>query len=354
MSELIAFTVAGLTFLASGFKIIGSALVGDINLGFGSKDDKTKTIEVDQKRFKDIKNKTKGNSNSWDKNKMYDDDVISVNKDNRTVTKNLRYSIKNTEWLLLIGGILGIFILSYMYMTDGEFRQALKGGAVSVGKKVKDVVFSKKYSNVKIIILGLIIAFLLIYIYSYLFKGVDSILLVKDCNAKTETKNVNGSKIRLPKEGLQWSYNMWVYITNWEYKYDERKDFFVKDGHIKMSLGEKNPTLHINVTTDSGNEDINVEKICKENNLCTDGLNIEKWNMITLTVNNKNVRFYHNGKLIIGKKLKGLPVLGDSDIKIGNESFDGKIKNARYYKRVLSDSEITRMSKKNPESLFRF
>jgi len=356
MSELLSFVIAGFTLLSSGVKIIGNTITGKSNLAlnydFGLGDDK-KRIEVDEKRFEQIKKNTKGNSNSWNKNKMYDDKVVLINKDNR-VTKSARYSVKNTEWLLIIGGVLGIFILSYMYMTDGEFRKALKGGAASVGKKIKDTIFSKKHAKIKFIVLGLIIAILLIILYLKLFKGVDHVLLIKDCSAKDETIKVDGSKIKLPKEGLQWSYNMWLYIKNWEHNYGNKKTFFNKENNLKMSLGEKNPTLHLTLTTDNSNEDINVEKICKENNLCTDGLNIEKWNMITLTVNNKNVRFYHNGKLIIGRKLKGLPILGDSDIKIGNESFDGIVKNAKYYKRVLSDSEIEGMSRKNPEGLFNF
>ena len=60
MSGIIAFTVAGLTFLASGFKIIGNALVGDLlnpNIGLGNLDGGKRQIEVDDKKFENIKKK---------------------------------------------------------------------------------------------------------------------------------------------------------------------------------------------------------------------------------------------------------------------------------------------------------
>ena len=277
MSELLSFVIAGFTFLSSGIKIIGNTITGKSNLAlnydFGISDDKKKEVEVDAKEFERIKKDTKGNSNSWDKNVIHEDNLVVIPELSR-VSNSARYSVKKTEWLLLIGGLLGIFILSYMYMTDGEFRKSLKGGALTVGKKIKDTIFSKKYPKIKLIALGIVVSVILILLYLRLFKGVDHVLLVKNCNAKTDTIKVDGSKIKLPKEGLRWSYNMWVYIINWEHNYGQKKTFFNKDNHLKMSLGEKNPTLHLTLTTDNGNEEINVEKICKDNDLCTDGLNI--------------------------------------------------------------------------------
>ena len=87
--------------------------------------------------------------------------------------------------------------------------------------------------------------------------------------------------------------------------------------------------------------------------MCTNGLDIEKWNMITVTFNNDVFKFYHNGKLIFGRKLSGLPVFSDgSELTVGkinkDSTFHGSISDLQYFKKTLSDSEIRNLYSRKP------
>ena len=145
-----------------------------------------------------------------------------------------------------------------------------------------------------------------------------------------------------------------MYINDWEYNINKEKLYFEKKNSLKMSLDKNNPNVIVEVFTDSSNTDkMNISNICDENDLCTDGLDIEKWNMITITFDNNVFKFYHNGKLVLGRKLTGLPVFSDgSELTVGkinkDSSFHGSVSDVRYFKKTLSDSEIRGLYRNKP------
>ena len=98
---------------------------------------------------------------------------------------------------------------------------------------------------------------------------------------------------------------------------------------------------------------MNITSICDKNDLCTDGLDLEKWNMVTVTFNNEVFKFYHNGKLVFGRKLSGLPVFSKgSELTVGkinkDSTFHGKISDVRYFDKTLSNSEISKLYSNKP------
>lgn len=265
-----------------------------------------------------------------------------------------RISADNTRLMLYTIAGLGITVGVLLYILNSKFRQdvhrELRGGA-----QILSIFKNKRFLKIFTAIVVPIILIGLIYLYIHLNYGVNQVLLIRDCTPKNQTVEVDVDKISLPKNGVNWSYNMWIYIQDWAYNNGKQKTFLYKPNSMKMQLGAETPTVKLDIYTDTGKyETIEISKFCEENDLCADGLDIERWNMITVTINSKNIRFYHNGKLILGKKLDGLPKLGDKVMTVGKGagegSFDGRVTNLKFIKHTLDQGEIDRLYREKPGS----
>lgn len=299
---------------------------------------------IDAEKSAELKQAT---SNDWSKNPVIEDPFYYKQVGNK------RLSSDNTKLMLYTLAVLGITIGVLLYVLNGNFRksvhQELRGGAQILS------IFKNKWFLM--ILLGLIISGL-IYLYFHLNYGVNQMLLIRDCTPRNQTVEVDVGKISLPKDGVNWSYNMWIYIQDWAFNNGNPKVFLSKPNSMKMQLGAETPTVKLDIYTDNNKyESIEISKFCEENDLCADGLDIERWNMITVTVNSKNIRFYHNGKLILGKKLDGLPKLGDSVLTVGKgagsdkRAFHGRITNLKFVKHTLDQGEINKLYREKPDSV---
>lgn len=302
---------------------------------------------IDEENNIEIKKVT---SNDWSKNPVIEDPFFY-----KKIGKQ-RISTDNTRLMLLTIASLGITVGVLLYILNREFRnnvnRELRGGA-----QILNIFSNKKFLKIFGTIVIPVILVLLIYLYIHMNYGVNHILLVRDCTPKNQTIEVDVDKIALPKDGINWSYNMWIYIQDWAYNNGTPKIFLSKPNSMKMELGAEVPSIKLDIYTDSNKyEGIEISKFCEDNDLCADGLDIERWNMITVTVNGKNIRFYHNGKLILGKKLNGLPKLGDSVMKVGKgagsdkKSFHGRITDLKFVKKTLDQGDVDRLYRSKPDS----
>lgn len=302
---------------------------------------------IDANKSAELKQVT---SNDWSKNPVKEDPFFyKQNGINRL-------SPDNTKIMLYTLAVLGITIGVLLYILNSQFRKSvhreLRGGA-----QILSIFKNKRFLKIFTAIVVPIILIGLIYLYIHLNYGVNQVLLIRDCTPRNQTVEVDVEKISLPKDGVNWSYNMWIYIQDWAYNNGNHKVFLYKPNSMKMQLGAETPTVKLDIYTDSDKyESIEISKFCEENDLCADGLDIERWNMITVTVNSKNIRFYHNGKLILGKKLEGLPKLGDSVMTVGKgagsgNAFHGRITNLKFIKHTLDQGEVDRLYREKPDSV---
>ena len=344
LAAIISFIISLFVFLWSAIKNISGLLIGFDGIKGSDIENDDDDIDISNKQASQVD--AKANSNDWNKNPVY--------KDTIRYREGKRYRFVDytkTYFLMLLSGSVAIISMISLYIMNKNFRSEFNGGGLKVFSMLGNVLKSKIFTYVSAIVVFLI----LLYIGLKVVFGVSSILLVKDCTPKSESETVESSKIKLAKDGMSWSYNMWIYIKNWEYNNGKKKVFFDKKNSIKMSLGADNPGIELVINTTNGEEVININQICSENNLCANGLDIEKWNMITVSFNNKNVRFYHNGSLIIGKELEGIPSINDSNLVVGDVvkggSFDGKISDLRYFKKMVSQSDINKLYFRKPKAV---
>jgi len=144
--------------------------------------------------------------------------------------------------------------------------------------------------NYVVIILGIIIVFLLYYIYVWM----NSAKTIKTSASLNETNPAIGS-LKDPST-LNYSYGVWLYVNTWDNSID--KNIISRSNNFTLYLDKTTPTLYCDITlTDS-----TVQKITVTNNFP-----LQKWVYIIFSSDSQIVDFYLNGKLVISQKLTNMP-----------------------------------------------
>ena len=163
-----------------------------------------------------------------------------------------------------------------------------------------------------IIILGIIIVFLVYYLYVNYIGATTPMTKSADLNAVQP----NITSINNPTN-LNYAYGIWVYVNSWNNNSD--KMIFGRANNIKLYLDKTTPTLNCSVKTNQGDEIV----------MITDNFPLQKWVYVIVSVDGKIVDCYINGKLIKSQKLRNETIQpGDaakSPIVFG--SFDALIAN---------------------------
>jgi hypothetical protein len=141
-----------------------------------------------------------------------------------------------------------------------------------------------------VIILGIIIVFLIYYLYVNYLGAEKPITKKADLNASQP----NVTAINNPAN-LNYSYGLWLYVNSWNNNSD--KFIFSRSNNIQLYLDKTIPTLKCNINTTQGNETI----------LITDNFPLQKWVYIIVSVDGKIIDCYINGKLIKSQKIKNEP-----------------------------------------------
>jgi len=137
-----------------------------------------------------------------------------------------------------------------------------------------------------IIILGIIIVFLVYYLYVN-YIGTTS-PMTKSADLNTAQPNI--TSINNPTN-LNYAYGIWVYVNSWNNNSD--KMIFGRANNIKLYLDKNTPTLNCSVKTNQGDELV----------MITDNFPLQKWVYVIVSVDGRIVDCYINGKLIKSQKL---------------------------------------------------
>jgi hypothetical protein len=141
-----------------------------------------------------------------------------------------------------------------------------------------------------VIALGIIIAFLVYYLYVNYIGTVKSITKSADLNISQPSITT----IDKPAN-LNYSYGVWLYVNSWNNNLT--KTIFGRANNIKLYLGMNTPTLKCDISTINGTESVNI----------TDNFPLQKWVYIIVSVDGRIIDCYINGKLVRSQKLKNDP-----------------------------------------------
>ena len=189
--------------------------------------------------------------------------------------------------------------------------------------------------NYKKIALIIILILVIYYTYKYIQKNTNRpyIILNTPTNAKLQI-TVPAKKMLLsqPEKGLSFSTSLWIFIKDWEYKLNKEKVILYKGGFkLYLEKNINNLVLQMPVYDSTKKEKITYKDIP-----------VQKWLHIVITLENRFLDLWINGKLYYAKHLPNLPKLFESKDCIFTPSggFSGYLSKIQHYEYPLDRRHI--------------
>jgi hypothetical protein len=177
-------------------------------------------------------------------------------------------------------------------------------------------------------------------------KNIDEPLLIGPAvNAHTIGDKVkDGFTIKASDDGLEFSYSVWIFVHDWDYKFGEYKNIFIKGSKNTNPgagvAGSRAPGLWLYPNTNALHARIDTYNTSNEGCDLTN-IPLQKWVHLVYVLNNRTVDLYVDGKLERSCILKGVPKLNEDKLFVCTEGgFMGQISKLQYYRRALKPDEI--------------
>jgi hypothetical protein len=178
-------------------------------------------------------------------------------------------------------------------------------------------------------------------------KNIDEPLLIGPAvNAHTINSQVpDGFDIKASDDGLEFSYSVWIFVHDWDYKLGEYKNIFLKGSKTALpganTASAKAPGLWLYPNTNSLHARIDTYNSGSPEGCDLTNIPLQKWVHLVYVLNNRTVDMYVDGKLERSCILKGVPKLNEDKLHVcTNGGFMGQISKLQYYRRALKPDEI--------------
>ncbi len=157
-------------------------------------------------------------------------------------------------------------------------------------------------------------------------------------------------------EGIEFSWSVWVYIDDIEYKKGKYRHIFHKGNNELSSNGlnfpNNAPGLYLAPDNNSLVVLMNTYNEINEEIVIRD-VPLNKWVNIIIKVEDKKMNVYVNGVIARSMKLVGVPKQNYGDVFVGmNGGFSGYISNLWYYDYALGVGEIQSIASNGPSLNF--
>jgi hypothetical protein len=187
--------------------------------------------------------------------------------------------------------------------------------------------------NVYIILVSIIIIafFVILFIYyKRLYK--NAYVIINQPHNSINGKNLNNNMVTtVCNKGISWTYNFWLYIDDWNYKFGKKK-YILQSDNVSIWLDEKLPNLHI---------DINVFNKPNQSIIYKD-IPVQKWLNYALILDNRNLDLFINGYLYRSIFLQNVPeqkITTNIDL-FSNGGISGYISQFKYFSYNIDRSRV--------------
>ena len=186
----------------------------------------------------------------------------------------------------------------------------------------------------KQILLGIVVLLLLYVLYMYYFGSGAKSYLSGQRDAKTPL-NISAGKLGRGNT-TDYTFSVWIYINNWNYHLGQTKTILNRQGIDTMALGANINNITVTLATypESGST--------PQTHTCTlENVPIQAWVNVIMTLNNRSLDLYMDGKLVRTCVLPGVPLAspGTALQVTPNGGFDGYISNLQYISRAVNPRE---------------
>tara|TARA_B100000524_G_scaffold337744_2_gene228647 strand:- start:4575 stop:5195 length:621 start_codon:yes stop_codon:yes gene_type:complete len=148
-----------------------------------------------------------------------------------------------------------------------------------------------------VIILIIIIVLLIVAFILYSRYDTKYTVITKGVRKASKEMKVTSKKILIakPRYGLKSTFSFWMYINDWDYKYNKEK-IIIKKGKFELGLRKRTNNIYLQIPTINGLEIMEFKN-----------LPLQKWLHVVLIINNRDVEMWFNGELYASKFLKFIP-----------------------------------------------
>lgn len=208
--------------------------------------------------------------------------------------------------------------------------------------------------NLKNIIIGIVVVLLIYFIYIWIFGDSSRSYLLGMRDAKKKMV-IDGS--HFPKgNSADYTYSMWINVSNWNYRAGEQKAILSRrnsDGKPApyISLGANLNNIEVSLATYATKSEGGQIHTCS-----LDNIPLQAWANIIVTLNNRALDLYLDGKLVRTCVLPGVPKQSTGQHLVVCEppqggsagGFDGYISNVNYLSRPVNPREAYAIYREGP------
>lgn len=201
----------------------------------------------------------------------------------------------------------------------------------------------------KKILMGVAIVIILYLVITYIFTDSTKtdLLVMHDASAR----KVVDSEDLIGGNTANYSYSFWLYINTWDYGYGSEKVIFRRTKSDETNLIEgvldtTNNNLLIKMAYSSGDDAKPNDKIYSE--CSVSNIPLQKWTNVIVTLNNKAIDIYLDGKLVktcvlpgvqTPKPAQNLIIADKSSDDVEGTGFSGFLAKFRFYSRTINPRE---------------
>lgn len=210
---------------------------------------------------------------------------------------------------------------------------------------------------------GIVLVYLAITFYNYLRKrqGLSTLSITGDTSSGDKAPRSLDGKTKtivsageLPGgSGGEYGIQYWMYISDWDYKFSQEKEILKRVASSGSSAASPYITLHptdnslqVRVAifpTDStaGSSTPSSTSTTGDSFTCSvENVPLQSWFSVSVTVFQRNMDIYINGRLVKSCVLPGVPRPISGDLIIGdNGGFSGNVCNIRVYPNMLTPED---------------
>ena len=164
------------------------------------------------------------------------------------------------------------------------------------------------------------------------------------------------------REGLEFTWSLWMYIDDLEYRRGQKKHVFNKgsasniqeanvwkDINVQgMHFPNNGPGLYVHETKNALIVVMNTfNNVIEEVQI--DDIPLKKWVNVVLRVQGRDMDTYINGTIVNRHRFKSVPKQNYGDVYIcENKGYSGKLSSLRYFSHALTGVEIENIVKAGP------
>ena len=187
--------------------------------------------------------------------------------------------------------------------------------------------------NIYIIVVSVVIILLLTIMFiSYKRLYKNAYLIINQPHNSINGKDINNNMITtVCNKGITWTYNFWMYINDWKYKFGEKK-YILKSNNVNIWLAEKTPDLHIQLNVFNSPD----KKIVYKD------IPLQKWLNFSLILDNRNLDLFINAYLYRSIFLDNVPEQATTNniTLFSNGGISGYVSQLKYFSYNLGRSRI--------------